>query len=235
MSSREAILGRIGAAAKDRRSLPERQKTVEKRLSEHPVGVLPQGPETTAQKTKKFADKAKNAAATVDIVSAGSEAQAISKWLRDHNLPQSLREGTDARLKKIKWPKKGGPEIKRGSSDGSDLVGLSHGLAGISESGTLVLASGPQNPTTLNFLPENHIVVIDAKDIENDHEAVWKRVRRRFGSGKMPRTINMVTGPSRSADIEQRLILGAHGPVRLHIVIVKDPPKANAAKKSRST
>lgn len=223
MSSRDDILARISANAKGKRSATQRRKIVEKRIAEHPAGVLPQGPDTVAQKTKKFADKAKAAAATVDIVSSGGEARAISKWLRDHNLPQSSRTGSDARLKKIKWPKKGGPEIKRGPSDGTDLVGLSHSIAGISESGTLVLASGAQNPTTLNFLPENHIVVVDAKNIENDHESVWKRVRRRFGIGKMPRVINMVTGPSRSADIEQRLILGAHGPVRLHIVIVKDP------------
>ncbi|MGI9402363.1 MAG: LutC/YkgG family protein [Rhizobiaceae bacterium] len=235
MNSREQILARISSATKSNRSDAQRRKAVENRISDHPSGVLPQGPELVAQKIKKFADKAQLAAASVDIVAAGGEARAIAKWLRAHNLPQSLRTGSDARLKKIKWPKICPPELKQGPSDGLDLVGLSHGLAGISESGTLVLASGQQNPTTINFLPENHIVVLDAKNIENDHEAVWKKIRRRYGSGKMPRTINMITGPSRSADIEQTLILGAHGPVRLHIVIVKDPPKTNAAKKSRRT
>ncbi len=231
MSSKADILASIRKATKGRKSAAQRRKDVEARISEHPAGVLPEGPRTLAQKTKKFAEKAKLAAASVDIVSAGDEAQAISKWLRDHNLPQTICQGSDARLKKIKWPRRGGPDIKTGPSDGSDLVGLSHGFAGISESGTLVLTSGAQNPTTINFLPENHIVVVDAKDIENDHETVWQRLRRRYKNGKMPRTVNMITGPSRSGDIEQTLIMGAHGPVRLHIIVVKGA--TNAARKSR--
>ena len=83
-----------------------------------------------------------------------------------------------------------------------------------------MLTSGPDNPTTLNFLPDTHIVVVDAKDIAGDYEAVWQRLRERFGAGLMPRTVNLITGPSRSADIAQILILGAHGPRRLHVLIV---------------
>ena len=82
--------------------------------------------------------------------------------------------------------------------------------------------SGAHNPTTLNFLPDNHIVILRASDIEADYEAVWARLRERYGAGIMPRTVNLVTGPSRSADIEQKLLLGAHGPRRLHVVIVGD-------------
>ena len=85
---------------------------------------------------------------------------------------------------------------------------------------TLVLFSGTDNPTTLNFLPDNHIVVIEAKDIVADYETMWAALRARFGKGVMPRTVNWVTGPSRSADIEQTLLLGAHGPRRLHVIVV---------------
>ncbi|MGC2780786.1 MAG: LUD domain-containing protein, partial [Bradyrhizobium sp.] len=79
---------------------------------------------------------------------------------------------------------------------------------------------GPDNPTTLNFLPDNHIVVLDAATLAGDYESVLARLRDVFGTGRMPRTINMITGPSRSADIEQTLILGAHGPRRLHVIVV---------------
>ena len=41
-----------------------------------------------------------------------------------------------------------------------------------------------------------------------------------YGKGQMPRTVNWITGPSRSADIEQTLLLGAHGPQRLHVIVV---------------
>jgi L-lactate dehydrogenase complex protein LldG len=76
------------------------------------------------------------------------------------------------------------------------------------------------NPTTLNFLPEVHIVVVRGDDILGDYETAWDMIRVRYGRGTMPRAVNLVTGPSRSADIEQTLLLGAHGPRRLHIVLV---------------
>jgi L-lactate dehydrogenase complex protein LldG len=66
-------------------------------------------------------------------------------------------------------------------------------------------------------------VVVDAKDIAGDYETVWQRVRESFGIGHLPRAINMITGPSRSADIAQILILGAHGPRRLHVLVVGSP------------
>ena len=86
-----------------------------------------------------------------------------------------------------------------------------------------MLLSGPDNPTTLNFLPDNHIVVLAAADIVGDYETAWDRLRAAFGKGRMPRLVNMITGPSRSGDIEQKLLLGAHGPRRLHVVIVAAP------------
>jgi L-lactate dehydrogenase complex protein LldG len=89
----------------------------------------------------------------------------------------------------------------------------------VAETGTLILTSGPDNPTTLNFLPENHIVILFADDIAGNYEDVWDRLRRMNGSN-LPRTVNMITGPSRTGDIEQTIELGAHGPRRLHIMIV---------------
>ena len=93
----------------------------------------------------------------------------------------------------------------------------------MAESGTLALLSGPDNPTTLNFLAENHFVVVFAQDVLGDMESVIARLRTAYGAGVMPRALNFVTGPSRSADIEQTLLLGAHGPRRLHIVVVGAP------------
>jgi L-lactate dehydrogenase complex protein LldG len=82
------------------------------------------------------------------------------------------------------------------------------------------MVSGMDNPTTINFLPEHHIVVVDAADIDGDLEAALAKVRTRYGKGKMPRTLNLISGPSRSGDVEQKIILGAHGPRALHIIVV---------------
>jgi L-lactate dehydrogenase complex protein LldG len=79
---------------------------------------------------------------------------------------------------------------------------------------------GTGYPTTLNFLPDTHIVLVDAKEIAGDYERVWARLRETFGTDALPRAITMITGRSRSADMAQILILGAHGPRRLHVLVV---------------
>jgi L-lactate dehydrogenase complex protein LldG len=129
--------------------------------------------------------------------------------------------GSDARLAAMPW-RETALDLSSGRSRGLDLSGISHAEAGIAETGTLALVSGPENPTTLNFLPDNHIVVLRAADIAGDLEAIWTKLRKRYGKGAMPRTVNFITGPSRSGDIEQTILLGAHGPRALHIVIVED-------------
>jgi L-lactate dehydrogenase complex protein LldG len=131
-----------------------------------------------------------------------------------------IRRGDDPRLVACGFENERTLEVTTGPSDGGDLVAVSHAFGAAAESGTLMLVSGPGNPTTLNFLPDTHVVVLDAQDVAGDYETLWQRVRERYGAGAMPRTVNLITGPSRSADIEQTLILGAHGPRRLHVVVV---------------
>ena len=88
------------------------------------------------------------------------------------------------------------------------------------ETGTLFLVSGPENPTTLNFLPEAHTVLIKSSDIVGSYEEAWDRLRAIYGKGALPRTVNLVSGPSRTADIEQTIVMGAHGPRRLLVLIL---------------
>ena len=107
------------------------------------------------------------------------------------------------------WERQKALTVRSGASDGDDLTGVSHAYAAIAETGTVVLHSGADNPTTVNFLPEHHIVVVAARDIVGDLETALGKIRRKFGRGEMPRTLNMITGPSRSGDIEQKLLLGA--------------------------
>jgi L-lactate dehydrogenase complex protein LldG len=101
-------------------------------------------------------------------------------------------------------------------------VSLTPCHAAIAETGTLMLVSGPQTPTTLNFLPETHIVLVHADQVVATYEDGWDRLRTAETSKALPRTVNFITGPSRTADIEQHIELGAHGPRRLHIVVVQN-------------
>ncbi len=163
---------------------------------------------------------AEKVSATVSRVAAADDIpEAVAAYLRENNLPAAVKTGDDPLFAALPW-KRTAVEVKHGASDGEDPVGLSHAFAGVAESGTLVLPSGRDNPTTLNVLPETHIVAIKADDVVGDYEAVWERLRARVGKGQMPRNVMMVTGPSRSGDIEQTILLGAHGPRRLHIIVV---------------
>jgi L-lactate dehydrogenase complex protein LldG len=98
---------------------------------------------------------------------------------------------------------------------------LSHAAAAVAETGTLVLASGADNPVTITFLPETSIVVVGEEDLVGGYEGAWEKIRARFGKRAMPRTVNFVSGPSRTADIGGQLVMGAHGPRRLCVVLVR--------------
>ena len=82
-----------------------------------------------------------------------------------------------------------------------------------------MLPSAPERPTTLNLLPDTAIAVLRASRLVGALEEAWDLLRE--DAGVMPRNVMLVTGPSRSADIEQTLELGAHGPRRLHVVLIE--------------
>jgi L-lactate dehydrogenase complex protein LldG len=146
----------------------------------------------------------------------------VAVYLRDHNLPARIRHGSDDRLATIDWSRAAHIDRLPGPANPVDAVGLSHAFAGASETGTLFLVSGEANPTTINFLPETHIVVIRAGEIVGPYEDAWSHIRKVYGERTMPRTINMISGPSRTGDIEQTIIMGAHGPKRMLVIIVED-------------
>jgi L-lactate dehydrogenase complex protein LldG len=221
MTARDEVLASIRRSLNVTGREAPRRATVTERLANAPRGVITaRGALEGAERLKLFCEQAEAAAATISsIADHAALPHEVARVLRESNLPASLRIGADPRLAGLDWSAT--PiTITRGASDGRDLNGLSHAFAGIAEIGTLALVSGSHNPTTLNFLPDNHIVVLAAADLERDLESVWARLRAAYRKGEMPRVVNLITGPSRSADIEQTLLLGAHGPRRLHIVIV---------------
>ena len=93
-------------------------------------------------------------------------------------------------------------------------------FAALAETGTLMLVSGPDTPATASLLPETHVAIVPAGRIVKRMEEGWALARAELG--ELPRAVNFVSGPSRTADIDQTLVLGAHGPYRLHMVIVGD-------------
>jgi L-lactate dehydrogenase complex protein LldG len=222
LSAREEIFAGVRRSLHVTGAETPRRAAVEDRLARTPSGVIPargQGDANTRMAT--FKAEAERAAATLaEIASADEIPGEIARYLREHNLPAMLKIGADARLADLPWSETS-LEIAHGPSDGHDLNAASVAFAGVAETGTLALVSGAENPTTLNFLPDNHVVVVFAEDVVGDMESAFARMRARFGAGQAPRTLNFITGPSRSADIEQTLLFGAHGPRKLHIVVVR--------------
>jgi L-lactate dehydrogenase complex protein LldG len=222
MSGRDAILNKLRGALKTQGDPASRAALVAERLSTAPKGIIPaRGQLPEAERIALFSATAEKLSATVERVGTRDDVpKAVAAYLRQRNLPASFRMGADGRLAAMPWQDERALEIRQGASDGDDEVGLSHAVAAIAETGTLVMVSGDDNPTTINFLPEHHIVVVDAADIAGDLEWVLGSVRNTFGKGNMPRTLNLISGPSRSGDVEQKIILGAHGPRALHIIVV---------------
>lgn len=214
MTARDAILGhireRLGSGA-------GRAQEADARLHERPAGPQPLRAADAGESelVERFSARAQAAAAEVIDARSG-----LAGALAAHVQPDSGPVVMDADLNPADpdWSAHGFAAACRRAEPG-DAIGISRALCGVAETGTLVLHSGAGRPTTALFLPPLHVVVLARSAIVGSYEQAWALVR---DQAQMPRTVNWVTGPSRSADIEQTLNLGAHGPVRLLIALV-DP------------
>src|SRR5277367_5659200 len=145
---------------------------------------------------------------------------AVATLLASENLPAQLVAAPA--LQDLPWGERPVLTVRFDRAQGTDQVSVTPAFAAIAETGTLMLVSGPDTPSTLNFLPDSHVVVLKASDVVGPYEDALDRVRARGAtSTDLPRTINFITGPSRTGDIEQTIQLGAHGPRRLHILLVE--------------
>jgi L-lactate dehydrogenase complex protein LldG len=219
-SARHAVLWRVRSALGVRGDEPGRRGDVQSRLRNPQPNLIPErAKRPRGELIKLFQTMLETAGSKVARVrTLKGLPEAIAAQLRENNLPLRVRLGADPIFDGLR-AEPCGLEILRGPADPHDAVGLSHAIAGAAETGTLFLVSGAENPSTLNFLPETHQVVILAADIAGSYEEGWAKLRSIYGSGNMPRTVNLISGPSRTADIEQTIVMGAHGPRSLLVLI----------------
>lgn len=226
MTARDDILGGIRRAL-NRGPLPaETQAVLTERIALHRRNLIPARAAALdrAARLDLFVAMAEEVQTTVARVSSTEEIPGeVARYLAAENLPAELVMASDPALDAIPWAMRPLLTIRRGRAEAGDAVSLTPCLAAVAETGTLMLASGAETPTTLNFLPDTHIVILRAAQVVASYEDGWDLVR---GRGAMPRTVNLVTGPSRTGDIEQRIQLGAHGPRRLHVVLLGEPEAA---------
>jgi len=223
--SRQYILERVRAAKKDMLAATDTQ-AAEIHLQDHPANLIPKrGSLDRESRIALFKDEAEKVnASVVRIGTADQIPQEVTRFLKNANIAPKIKAAP--RLKDLPWSTTL-LDVDSGIADGEDAVSVTSMFAAVAETGTLVVHSGPDTPTTLNFLPLTNIAVIEASKIYGNYEEAFKQLRGKNGEDAglmdyMPRTLNFITGPSRSGDIEQTLLLGAHGPQRLHIIIIDD-------------
>ena len=213
MSAREEILGRV------RQGLNKGEADRRRAAAEASLAAPVRGPQPAiaGDLVARFAARAESLASTVGRVTAADDVPAaVAAWLAGHGLGTAGVVTAD--VGGLPWQPAGVTIAVRPAQD-ADAVGITGCFCAIAETGTLMLLSGPDTPASVSLLPETHVAVVPAARIFATMEDAFALLRAEW-PGILPRSINFVSGPSRTGDIEQTIVLGAHGPCRVHIVIV---------------
>jgi L-lactate dehydrogenase complex protein LldG len=218
--SREAVLLAIRRGLRRGPLPPDQAMALRARLDGHPRHVIPARSrlDRDGQVALFAANVEREFGTVIRVDDAAAVPAAVAEWLAAQNLPSAAAIAPHPELRAIPWADRPLLRLREGRAEASDQVAIQHGFAGIAETGTLMLPSAPERPTTLNLLAEAAVVILRAARVVGAYEEAWDLLRAELGA--MPRNVMLVTGPSRSADIEQALELGAHGPRRLCVVLV---------------
>jgi L-lactate dehydrogenase complex protein LldG len=212
--ARDNILARI-RARQGKPAAPEASErdAVAAHIKAHPRNARPA---LDWDPVARFKEQALRLASTIEEVTAleGVPA-ATARYLRQHALP--LTAVCWSQFADLPW-QGAGMDIEARAARDTDLVGITGAFCAIAETGTLMTVSGPRTPATASLLPETHIAIVPASRIVRGMEEAWQLLRAELG--QPPRAVSFISGPSRTADIEQTVTLGAHGPYRVHILLV---------------
>ena len=220
MNAREAILGRIRQALGRGAISSITQTSLESRMFAPPQHSRPQWPDSL--RARFIAKLAANAAELTEVQHLAQVPAAVAAYVRLHKL--SPRVAVAPALRAWSWPAEVLPDF--GPAQRHHQISVTPCFAAIAETGSVVLLSGPHSPTSLNFLPTHHLVVVQRSQLLSHLEDLWPLLRNR--NAGMPRAVNLINGPSRTADIEQTLQLGAHGPCHVRVILC-DTPAADSA------
>jgi L-lactate dehydrogenase complex protein LldG len=223
MTSRERILAKVWAGVGGTLSREARRRIVDARLGaprRHliPARVAGKGTDELVGIMRRWLEAASGQ--LEEVAHERALPKAIAARLGADGLQPRVRIGSDPWLASLPWGSAPGLAVEHGAAQGGDKASATHALAAVAETGTVVVASGPANPVTLSFLPEVNFVAVRREDVVGSLEEAFARVRAMTRNVGMPRTVNLVSGPSRSADIGGIPVLGAHGPRRLVVLVV---------------
>jgi L-lactate dehydrogenase complex protein LldG len=220
-AARDAILARVRAALAHQGKQPQPAAARDARVARRAHGPRPAMPDDLVS---RFLERATDMASTVErLPSRAAIPASIARYLDALELPAAIAAQKSHRG--VCWPefadldwRGAGLEIESRPTTGDDRLGITGCLCAIAETGTIVVTSSAATPTATTLLADTHIVVVREGDVVAGMEEAFERVRARHDV--MPRAINMISGPSRTGDIEQTIVLGAHGPYRVHVLLV---------------
>ena len=220
--SRDAMLARVRAALGRRGNGEDARDAAHAYIAAHRQGPRPA---TAADGVERFVTRAGDMESTVERVATLDDvAPAIGRYVLALNA--TCADPEQDPHAGVCWPEFGwldwkaaGITIESRPTVGHDALGVTGCYCAIAETGTLVFVTGAETPTGTFLLPETHVAIVRADQIVPAMEDAFARIRAEYASA-WPRAINLVSGPSRTGDIEQTIVLGAHGPRRLHIVLV---------------
>jgi len=215
--ARREILARIRAAqGRGASSRPAQAEieAVETYVERHPRGPLPPVEDDVVE---RFRARAESMQSTTDLVERPADVPAAAaRYLAANGLPKT--GCVWPALARLDWAGAGLALEARGAED-RDLVGVTGAFAALAETGTLMVVATPDTPAATSLLPETHIAVVPVARIVKHMEDAWQLVRDELG--QPPRLVNFISGPSRTGDIDQTIVLGAHGPYRVHMILVR--------------
>jgi len=211
MNARDKILGRIRDAQARARSGMQTE-TIASHLANHPRGPRPSSIDNLVEHFKERALKLSS-----DVLEANAVREVpalLARYLSERKLP--MRGVCWPSLSDLPWSA-AGLDMQSRPAKNQDLVGVTGAFCAIAETGTLMMLSGAETPATTSLLPETHVAVLDPKRIVATMEDAWDLMRKNYK--QPPRAVNFISGPSRTADIEQTVTLGAHGPYRVLVIL----------------
>jgi len=219
--ARDAVLGKVRAALGKTGDRAQATAAARAYLAGHAQGPRPAMP---ADLVDRFLRRATDMESTVErIATIAQLPKAVARYVDALELDPSLAEQKSHRG--VCWPEFGGLDwsdaglaIEARPTQGKDRLGITGAFCAVAETGTLVIASGAATPTASMLLPDTHVAVVRPERIVAGMEEAFALIRAELGA--MPRAVNFVSGPSRTGDIEQTIVVGAHGPFRVHIVLV---------------
>ena len=215
-AARAAIFGRI-RKAQQRPVEPTAAELdqVQTYLASNTAG--PQ-PDIGTDLVHRFRTQAERTSQTIDEVASMHEAPAAAaRYLDSLGLAKTAIAWET--LSDSPW-NESGLQVEFRPPINEDMVGITSCFCAVAETGTLMLLSGAQTYASAALLPETHIVLVPTSRIVRSIEDAFDLAKKE--RGELPRATNFISGPSRTGDIEQTIVLGAHGPYRVHLILVRD-------------